>query len=445
MTTPFLGTPLDVNTIALWRMDDPLVFPFSISDDTGLYKLNPSGAYIVGTGIIGNARGTDKDRNYTNGIAYSFPDPIFPLISSGNFTFQSWFRIDPSITWPATWPNYGGANRAGFVGFSTTYTYAGNNGIEAAFGLTSTGFFLDVNEGVYLEFGSWENVQPGTWHHLAVRCTATGILNMFVDFFLDGIKISSNLLMQRPAGAITFGNMHWYIGCETLNFNSFTGLLDEIKVSKVSRSDTEIWNDAHNPTIVYDMLSAPAQRGTNRLLQQYKDTSASGVKEVVGECSNEVQVCTDALGTFAPGFDVSTAIGVQLDLLGRIVGEPRNGRTDDQYRIWIQAKIRVNRSSGTIEDLIDIFSILTGDQAIVTVVEYYPAKITVKLNGVDIPYPSDLNAMLKLARKAGVGSNLEYSTFPPGAHGFVFSGGTGLGFPNASLTPGSGGKFAGVV
>lgn len=51
---------------------------------------------------------------------------------------------------------------------------------------------------------------------------------------------------------------------------------------------------------------------------------------------------------------VATAVGSQLDVLGRIVDEDRNGLSDDDYRRFIQAKILVNRSSGTFPELIRI-------------------------------------------------------------------------------------------
>ena len=52
--------------------------------------------------------------------------------------------------------------------------------------------------------------------------------------------------------------------------------------------------------------------------------------------------------------NVSNAIGAQLDVLGRIVDEDRNGLSDDDYRRFIGAKILVNRSSGTFPELIRI-------------------------------------------------------------------------------------------
>lgn len=51
---------------------------------------------------------------------------------------------------------------------------------------------------------------------------------------------------------------------------------------------------------------------------------------------------------------LATAAGIQLDTIGRLVKEPRRGRSDDIYRNGIGIKIRVLRSKGRITDIIDI-------------------------------------------------------------------------------------------
>lgn len=54
------------------------------------------------------------------------------------------------------------------------------------------------------------------------------------------------------------------------------------------------------------------------------------------------------------------AIGEQLDMLGRLVGEKRYGRTDDNFRKGIRLRIYINGSSGRPEDLIFVAKALTG-------------------------------------------------------------------------------------
>ena len=58
---------------------------------------------------------------------------------------------------------------------------------------------------------------------------------------------------------------------------------------------------------------------------------------------------------------VGVAVGAQLDVLGRIVGEARLGDPDANYRLRIKAGILLNVSSGTPEELLAIFRLLTSD------------------------------------------------------------------------------------
>lgn len=58
------------------------------------------------------------------------------------------------------------------------------------------------------------------------------------------------------------------------------------------------------------------------------------------------------------------AVGVNLDLFGRVVGQARNGQTDDAYRKSIRLRIYINGSRGRPEDLIYVARQLTGFQTI---------------------------------------------------------------------------------
>jgi hypothetical protein len=77
---------------------------------------------------------------------------------------------------------------------------------------------------------------------------------------------------------------------------------------------------------------------------------------------------------------IATAIGKQLDGVGAIVGEPRNGRDDDSYRRAIQFRVFVNISNGTPRDLIQGLVFLT-QPTDSQYLEIYPATINVFTNG----------------------------------------------------------------
>ena len=58
---------------------------------------------------------------------------------------------------------------------------------------------------------------------------------------------------------------------------------------------------------------------------------------------------------------IDTAVGAQLDVIGRIVGQRRNGLDDDTYRRHCRAKISVNRATGTFEDIYKIIDLIIYD------------------------------------------------------------------------------------
>lgn len=65
--------------------------------------------------------------------------------------------------------------------------------------------------------------------------------------------------------------------------------------------------------------------------------------------------------------DTYNASGKQLDDLGAVVGQPREGRSDADYIIAIKVRIRVNRSHGKAVDVIEVARLIN---ALATYVEY---------------------------------------------------------------------------
>ncbi len=95
-----------------------------------------------------------------------------------------------------------------------------------------------------------------------------------------------------------------------------------------------------------------------------------------------------------------------LDQIGAIVGQPRNGRTDADYVPAIKLQIRVNRSNGFAEDIIQIAGlIVTG--AIYT--EWYPASFEVGAFGITMSVARALLSNLGQARSASTAGTLRYS------------------------------------
>jgi hypothetical protein len=116
-----------------------------------------------------------------------------------------------------------------------------------------------------------------------------------------------------------------------------------------------------------------------------------------------------------------------LDYIGAIVGVTRDGRTDTDFLQAIKIQIRVNRSHGLAEDIIQIAA-LVASGAIYQ--EFYPAAFDVTILNTTIAVVNALLLYLGTARSAGTYGTLRYSTSSgPWIHwGSSYGGYTGAGF-----------------
>lgn len=134
---------------------------------------------------------------------------------------------------------------------------------------------------------------------------------------------------------------------------------------------------------------------------------------------------------------LDTAGGVQLRTIGKIVGQPWAGEDDDLYRRYIRARVRVNRSSGTIPELNKIARLIVGDDATIQIQtrNYYPAAIRIRIYNmeVDADLADLLLKMLSQAVSGGVRLIVETSAVLA-AEAFSFANGPGLGFGAGAFT-----------
>lgn len=63
--------------------------------------------------------------------------------------------------------------------------------------------------------------------------------------------------------------------------------------------------------------------------------------------------------------NILTAVGAQLDVIGKIVGQARDGLSDDDFRRYCRARIAAHKSKGATEDLIKVISLVVLDDAAV--------------------------------------------------------------------------------
>lgn len=180
-------------------------------------------------------------------------------------------------------------------------------------------------------------------------------------------------------------------------------------------------------------------KAIERLAQQYKNSPQ--LMGVINAIADMFQLTEDAIYEMYGRLDIDASEGQQLDGIGGIVGIERQGYADATYRLLIKGKIAENTSTGTPEDIIQIYNILTsGTTAYIG--ELFPAKIFITNNG-SIPAGLEflVEQMTNNSTAAGVG--LDYIGYHNGGDAFSFAGGDGKGFGDTT-DANIGGEFAKV-
>lgn len=146
-----------------------------------------------------------------------------------------------------------------------------------------------------------------------------------------------------------------------------------------------------------------------------------------------VQELEDVAWDVMTRYTVDEADTARLDVIGRVVGQPRFWGDDDTYRWVIRAKIRANRSRGLVDDIIQVIQLATQVTTTIAVESYAPATMTVVLGEtIDTARQIALAFLLPKTRPAGVQMHLER---PVSANHLTW----------ASAVTGGGGDFASAV
>lgn len=107
---------------------------------------------------------------------------------------------------------------------------------------------------------------------------------------------------------------------------------------------------------------------------------------------------------------LDSVTGDRLDTIGKVVGQERKGVGDAQYRIYIKARIRVNRSNGLPRDIVGLMVLLFEG----TEHSYnprWPAAFFIEVLGLDIATvdPEIVAELSGEAALGGVGVSVHYS------------------------------------
>lgn len=154
------------------------------------------------------------------------------------------------------------------------------------------------------------------------------------------------------------------------------------------------------------------------------------VKLLRAFCGFGVQPVEDAGQQLITQRGLATAVGNQLDVLGRIVGLARNGLDDDTYRIYLGAQIVTLRSQGDVETLIKVAVLIVNDPTNTTIVVTRDGTATIRIRvSSTVGIADDLAAILlsfeRQATAAGVRLIIQWGEVPD-AQLFRFDSGPGF-------------------
>ncbi len=92
------------------------------------------------------------------------------------------------------------------------------------------------------------------------------------------------------------------------------------------------------------------------LLEQFKNKAY--IEALLSSYVTQIQLSENANYDVWYNFLIDNANDAQLDVLGIFVGEVRRSVDNDEYRIYIKARIAINRSSGKIPEILAILQII---------------------------------------------------------------------------------------
>jgi hypothetical protein len=204
--------------------------------------------------------------------------------------------------------------------------------------------------------------------------------------------------------------------------------------------------------MTYARVTDHVARARARLLEQLK--YIPGIVTILENFDDQIQAIEDALWQVFSERSLSVAEGEQLNVIGRVLDEPRDGYGDDDYRARLTAKIRVLRSSGSATDLLKIYKLLLPDN-VVAFTAMGGGGFILDIGAIDTALAYVYQRFLLEAKSAGIYAHLLYSDDGGGSllGTFAFSDNSDPTVVESSATrgfgdeadPDTGGTLSGVI
>jgi len=137
---------------------------------------------------------------------------------------------------------------------------------------------------------------------------------------------------------------------------------------------------------------------------------------LVDAFASQVQQLQNAAWAVLTERSIETAVGAQLDVIARVVGFPRSGQSDEEYRLYLRGEIRANRSSGTGDDVINVLKLVFPGASVVLVndTDTSGGRFLVRLDGHAATDPEVQASLYFIAKSklAGVKAWFQWSPSP---------------------------------
>ena len=183
----------------------------------------------------------------------------------------------------------------------------------------------------------------------------------------------------------------------------------------------------------------------SRLIEQFKNKP--DLEALIRSYLLQLQDVEDALFEIILERNLDVAVGVQLEAIGGIVQQPRTTSDDERFRTAIRARIAINLSNATPEDVIKVASLLLVDGEAFRIREEPPAQLRVEvidpLTSADVDLLFDL---LEAADAAGVRLVLQWNASLSPADKLILGGGSvGGALGSTTGATANPGKFASAI
>ncbi len=219
----------DANTVGLWHMDG--------TAGTAAKQDNAQGdAALDLTAGAGNPTSTTGQITPTTDGAYAFTNTANKylyiasantFVPTGSSTWEFWINVNsgPPADTEGIWNTYAGGGNRGVIVYKTTDQ--------------KLNFGVSANGSAFTEIATPSGLSTGTWYYVACVYTAGSRMEIFVD----GASVVSSTTsipasMYASTGDLTFGEYTSHFGAN----NNFDGNLDEMRLSNIARTSTEIYN-----------------------------------------------------------------------------------------------------------------------------------------------------------------------------------------------------------